>query len=237
MGTYYYLKDKQSKEGFLPVYEDDYIQALYSIVKKHGLKISDKMILEELKGKKKLRGSKNRCTILIDGSNFYFKLKDLKLHNLLEFDFSGFAKKLAGKDKIVSITYYVGKIRTDGTEKTKKLFDDQQRLLGHLKKHKVKYAFGYLMRSDSKYHEKGVDVNVAVDMLVGAYENLCDRIILVSSDTDLLPAVIKVRQKGKIVEYVGFSHKPSVAMVATCSVSTLVKREDVKLFLKSKKNP
>jgi len=28
---------------------------------------------------------------------------------------------------------------------------------------------------------------IAVEMLVAAYENLCDRIILVSSDTDLIP--------------------------------------------------
>lgn len=40
-------------------------------------------------------------------------------------------------------------------------------------------------------------------MLVAAYENLCDRIILVSSDTDLIPAIKKTQEKGKIVEYVG----------------------------------
>jgi len=67
---------------------------------------------------------KQRCLILIDGSNFYFKLKDLQLHNLLNFDFSGFAKVLAGENEIVHATYYVGKIRTDGTEKTKRLFDN-----------------------------------------------------------------------------------------------------------------
>lgn len=173
-----------------------------------------------------------RCLILIDGSNFYFKLKDLKLHRLLEFDFSGFAKVLAGKDKIISVTYYIGKIRTDGTKKTKKLFDDQQRLLGQLKSQSIKYAFGYLMKTDGKYHEKGVDVNMAVDMLVATYEDLCDRLILVSSDTDLLPAIVKTKEKGKTVEYVGFSHQPSVGMVANCSSSTLLKSEDIKPFLK-----
>ena len=60
------------------------------------------------------------------------------------------------------------------------------------------------MKNDGVYHEKGVDVNIAVDILVGTYEDLCDRIILVSSDTDLIPAVNKARGKGKIVEYVGF---------------------------------
>lgn len=178
-----------------------------------------------------------KCIILIDGSNFYFKLKDLKLHNLLNFDFSNFANTLSGKkDKVIQATYYVGKIKTDGTERTQKLFNNQRKLLAHLKKHTYTYSLGYLMKTDGKYHEKGVDVNIAVDLLVATYENLCDRLILVSSDTDLLPAVIKAKEKGKTVEYVGFSHKPSVAMVANCSASRLLTKEDIEKFIKKDKS-
>ena len=167
------------------------------------------------------------CIVLIDGSNFYFKLKELKLHYLLNFDFSGFKKWLAGSDKVVWASYYIGAVRGDGTEKTLKLFKNQRRLLAHLKKHAFNYSLGYLLESDGKFREKGVDVNMAVDMLVAAYEDLCDRIVLVSSDTDLLPAVKKAKEKGKPVEYVGFSHKPSVAMVANCSNSRLITKEDL----------
>ena len=130
--------------------------------------------------------------------------------------------------------FYVGRIRQDGTAKTQKLFDAQQKLIGRLKKHDVSYQFGYLLKSSGVYHEKGVDVQIAVDMLVAAYENKADRIILVSSDTDLAPAIKKVREKGKVVEYVGFSHKASVAMVSFCSESTLLKKEDLLPFIKSK---
>ena len=107
---------------------------------------------------------------------------------------------------------------------------DQQKLFINLKKHKFQYVLGYLLKSDGGYREKGVDVHIAIDMLVAAYENLCDRIILVSSDTDLEPAIWKAKQKGKVVEYVGFSHKPSVAMVRFCSESTLLKKEDLAKF-------
>lgn len=176
-----------------------------------------------------------KCIVLIDGSNFYFKLKDLKLHNQLDLDFLGFAKHLARKDKIVQTTYYVGAVRTDGTEHSQKLYNYQRKLLAHLKKHKFSYSLGYLLKSNSKMHEKGVDVNVAVDILVATYEDLCDRIILVSSDTDLLPAIKKAKEKGKIVEYVGFSYQPSLAMVATCSESTLLKTEDLLPFTKAEK--
>jgi len=70
-------------------------------------------------------------------------------------------------------------------------------------------------------------------MLVAAYENTADRIIIVSSDTDLEPAIRKAKEKGKIVEYVGFSHRASVAMVSFCSESTLLKKEDFDQFIKS----
>ena len=175
---------------------------------------------------------KQKCVILIDGSNFYFKLKDLSLHNLLSFNFSRFVALIARSQKVVSVCYYVGRIRQDGSAKTNKLFDSQQKLLGNLKKHKILYQFGYLLKSGGVYHEKGVDVQIAVDMLVAAYENLADRIILVSSDTDLAPAIKKAREKGKSVEYIGFSHKPSVAMVSFCSESRLLTKKDILSFIK-----
>lgn len=174
--------------------------------------------------------SLKRYIIIIDGSNFYFKLKDLKLQNLLNFDLSQFIKKLVGQGKLISCTYYVGKIRTDGSEKTQQLFNNQRKLFSHLKKNKIRYSLGYLLKANGNFHEKGVDVNIAVDMLVATYEKLCDHIVLISSDTDLLPAIKKARHKGLIIEYIGFAHKPSLAMVANCSKSRLLKKEDLLPF-------
>ena len=181
--------------------------------------------------------NKKRCMVLIDGSNFYFKLKDLKLHNLLGFNFSNFALKLAQKDKIVNSTYYIGKVRTDGTKRTNIIHANQQKLFAHLKNHNFNYSLGYLLKSDGRFHEKGVDVNIAVDILVAAYENICDRIIIVSSDTDLLPAVRKAKEKKKTVEYIGFSHMKSIAMMKNCSRYTLLSKKDLLPFVVNKINP
>lgn len=178
---------------------------------------------------------KRRVIILIDGSNFYFKLKDLGL-NRIPFDFSSLAKLLAKGDKVVDAIYYVGAVKDNGSQRTRKMFANQRRLLAQLKRHKFRYSLGYLLKSGGRYHEKGVDVNIAVDMLVTAYENLAEKIILVSSDTDLIPAVKKAREKGKIVEYIGFFHQPSVAMVATCSSSRLITKDDLVRFVQEKRN-
>jgi uncharacterized LabA/DUF88 family protein len=172
-----------------------------------------------------------RVAVFIDGSNFYFKMKDLRLRDLFQFNFSQFIQYLAQGDQVVKATYYIGKVRTDGTSKVQNLFDQQRKLLAYLKKHNVKYSLGYLLKSDEKFHEKGVDVNMAVDILVSAYEDMCDKIIIVSSDTDLLPAIKKVKEKGKAVEYIGFSHQPSLALVANCNSSRLFTKVELKKFI------
>jgi uncharacterized LabA/DUF88 family protein len=174
---------------------------------------------------------KERAIILIDGSNFYFKLRDLRLHHLLSFHFSQFTQSLVGNRKLVKTTYYVGKVRTDGTEKTQQLFNNQRKLMAHLRKHGLFYSLGYLLKSGGVFHEKGVDVQIAVDILVAAYENLCERIYLVSSDTDLIPAIKKAQEKGKTVVYVGFSHHISKALVANCREAQTLTKESLLPFL------
>lgn len=49
MGSYWYIEDPDSEFGHVPIYEDDYVRAIFRIADKHGLEITDKMILEEIK--------------------------------------------------------------------------------------------------------------------------------------------------------------------------------------------
>lgn len=175
-----------------------------------------------------------RCIVLIDGSNFYFKLKDLHLHDQTKFDFSSFAKMLVGTDQIIQTCYYVGAVRTDGTKRIQTMFNKQRKLLAHLKRLGIYYSLGYLLKSDGNFKEKGVDVRMAVDILVATYENLVDHIILICSDTDLLPAAAKAMEKGKVVEYIGFAHQPSNAMKLQCSQFRLLKKDELLPFVEQK---
>lgn len=167
---------------------------------------------------------------MIDGSNFYFKLKQIKLKNQLNFNFSLFVNSLAGKNKIVSSTYYVGAVRTDGTAKTQQMFNNQRKLLAHLKKNSFRYSLGYLLKTHGKFHEKGVDVQIAVDILKGAYKNLYDIAYLVSSDSDLLPAILEAQLAGKTIVYVGFKHQTSFALLRQCKKSLLLSKKDLLKF-------
>jgi uncharacterized LabA/DUF88 family protein len=53
--------------------------------------------------------------------------------------------------------------------------------------------------------EKHTDVNIAVQMIVDAFQNACDRFILVSGDSDLVPGISRVKAlfpKKEIIVYV-----------------------------------
>lgn len=177
--------------------------------------------------------AKNRAFIIIDGSNFYHRLKELKIINQLNFDYGSFVNSFTQKCILVHKGYYVGAVRENiRSPKSHQLMINQQRLIGRLKKYGFKEEFGYLLKSGGVYHEKGVDVKMAMDILVGAYEKKYDVVYLISSDTDLLPVIEKVKLMKKKVVYVGFSHKPSYALIKNSSETILLRAEDIKKFVK-----
>ena len=169
----------------------------------------------------------NRAFIIIDGSNFYHRLKEISLKNLLSFDYRKFSEFLARGREAVLKKYYIGAVREEpGNSKSRKLMANQQKLISNLQKSGFEIGLGHMLKTD-KYHEKGVDVLMAVDLLIGAYENLFDTAILVTSDTDLIPAIDKVKERGKKIEYVGFSHKPSYALIAHSDIRRLLLKEEL----------
>lgn len=176
--------------------------------------------------------------IAIDGGNFYRKLKskEIKLHNLTEFDYKGFIKWLAKNNKIVDCCYYVGQIREEaGNAKSRILKRDQDILFSKLKKQGIRIETGYILKSKNQYREKGVDVHIAVDICMKAVRKEYNKLILVSSDTDLIPAIKEAKSLKIHVEYVGFDFNPSFAMIRFSDSRTLLKRQDLIPFTRNKK--
>lgn len=51
MTSYYYFDDPESEFGSTPVPEDDYVEAIFKIAKRNGVKITQEMIFEEIRKK------------------------------------------------------------------------------------------------------------------------------------------------------------------------------------------
>ena len=172
--------------------------------------------------------NKKRLAVFIDGSNFYFKLKSLEIKNLSRFNFRGLIDWLARDREIVSAGYYVGVVRAKpNDERGQKLRRAQRDLFNFLnsRAQRITVHRGYLMKNDNAFHEKGVDVKIATDLLVGAYENLYDEALIISSDTDLIPAILDARKEGKQIIYVGFTNFISKALKTNCSKTFVITKK------------
>ncbi len=173
----------------------------------------------------------NRVAIFIDGGNFYQKIRqDNLIPKGVRFDYVKFAEFLARGRNVSLKSYYIGIVRNyDKSEKSQKMVESQQKLLKGLEDNGYEIKRGKIVY-DNKIREKGVDVQIAIDLVIGAIENIFDTAIVVSSDTDLIPAIKYIRSKGKKVEYVGFSNAPSIGMIKESDDRILLLKEQVETF-------
>ncbi len=210
-------------------------------------------------------------SVLIDGSNFYhLVLKKLSI-NELQFDFEKFATFLANGRKISNTgkRFYIGTVREiEGDKRTKEAMSKQTSLFTELwdlkwevrtsklriKKEEIMIdnrvenwekiqELGIQKIRFERLREKGIDVKLATDLIVGAVDDQYDTAILISSDSDLLPAVDWIRhRKKKKVEYIGFSipdeivpansTNPSLSLIAKTDVKRILIKSDLQPFIR-----
>ena len=177
---------------------------------------------------------KSRVSIFIDGGNFYRRIrKNDFIPKGTRFDYIKSAEFLARNRIISSKTYYIGIVRNhDNSVQSQKMVESQQKLLSGLENEGYRVKRGRIVY-DNKIREKGVDVQIAIDLVIGAVENNYDTAIVVSSDTDLIPAIRYVKSKGKSVEYVGFSDAPSLGMIKEANNRVLLLKEHIVSLRKS----
>ena len=177
---------------------------------------------------------KERIQIFIDGGNFHhLALKKLRAEEQ-SFNFEKFAEFLANGRVITERgkRFYVGTVRERADdERSKTAMSKQTALFNVLKstRWEIKTSklrtrteritvddrvAGYqeLLKKGVKEivfqrtREKGIDVKLAIDLVVGAADNQYDTAVVVSSDGDLIPAIDWIRKRqNKKVEYIGFS--------------------------------
>jgi len=175
-----------------------------------------------------------RVCIYIDGSNFYGYLKDdeISFPKGTVFDFRKFADFLTGGRTCVSKRYYTGVFRNlDGSQKSAELVRGQQKFLSKLEdRDGLKVKRGRILYDSGRTWEKGTDVKIATDLIVGAVDDIYDTAILVSSDTDLIPAIKYMKFRKKKLEYVGFSHAPSFGIQKYANFTRLLLPSDIEKF-------
>jgi uncharacterized LabA/DUF88 family protein len=189
--------------------------------------------------------------VYIDGQNFLYKAAEILIEagritdksDLTKIDIRGIFEHIFEAD--IEVKFYGAKvkIRKDKGEeilnKSRRFSDTSRRIRNTLNAQAITFVeSGKLKLRDSdkckncltqdlKFQEKGVDVGVAVDMIVDRFKTGVEQTILVSSDTDLLPAIKAVKDDGGEVVYVGFSDKLTNAIVAESSQTEIIRDNEI----------
>ncbi len=219
-------------------------------------------------------GEGEKICVLVDGGNFHhLVLKKLGIQES-EFSFDSFINFLADGRKIIDKgkRFYVGTVREkEGDIRAKKAMSKQIAFLTRLnsfgweiKTSKLRKRTEKIIIDDrvvgykdilgkgikeiefERTREKGIDVKMATDLIAGAVDDKYDTAIVISSDTDLIPALDWVRnRKNKKIEYVGFSiivdpvekkknTRPSQGMINYSDIQRILVVADLKQFIKKK---
>ncbi|MGX2971110.1 NYN domain-containing protein [Helicobacter sp. T3_23-1059] len=138
-----------------------------------------------------------RVNAYIDGYNLYHavvKLNDNRLKWLnLRALCQHFCDEWDKLDKVYYFTAYAEHIKGNGDRRHKIYIDD------FLKDFGVEAIFGHFNTFEGETKEKQTDINIALQMYEDAIYNKYDKAILLSADTDFIPAIEKVNNLGKEV--------------------------------------
>jgi uncharacterized LabA/DUF88 family protein len=130
-------------------------------------------------------------------------------------------------------------------KKTQEIIKWQSHIVNDLQKQGIQFVkVGNLRARETnpcpkcKHHEwhlieKGVDVGLAVAMVTNAAKNT--EIVLVSSDTDLIPAVKVAKLRAKLI-YVGYESSLVVSMIRNTHLTRIITKPMVQRYLKGSKN-
>jgi len=153
---------------------------------------------------------KKRVVFYIDGSNFYFSIKN-KFN--VKIDIDKFCKKIVGNKELIKINYYIAPLN----KKTHpEQYLNQQKFFEELKRiNKLNIIFGRLEKrkrdGEIFYAEKASDVNLALDLVLDAEKGIYDESYLISNDGDFSGAVKAAKNFGRKVIYVAIGNKKSIS--------------------------
>ena len=140
-----------------------------------------------------------RVMIFIDGSNMYHSLKHF--YNRANLDLGRFCQKILNKRRLVRIYYYNARV---GQKEEPERYKNQKKFFAGVEA--VPYTelrLGRLVYNNwpnTPPYEKGVDIQLATDMITHSFKNNYDVAILVAGDNDFVGALQAVKDNGKNVE-------------------------------------
>lgn len=145
-----------------------------------------------------------------------------------------------GELKLDEQWFYAAKIRRhpDSVKQSERLIEKQRQLKTLLDRQGFKTIIAGSVRgnyaTDGRgkkilvFKEKGVDVHLAVDAVDLAGDKAIGTAVICSSDSDLQPAITKLKRRGVEVIYVGFESLQNRGLTYTCDRTLLFRDAELR---------
>ncbi|MFH1662328.1 MAG: NYN domain-containing protein [Chloroflexota bacterium] len=140
-----------------------------------------------------------RVMIFIDGSNLYHSLRHF--FKRTDIDIGKFCQRMLDKRRLVRIYYYNARV---GLKEEPERYKDQKKYFAGVEA--IPYTelrLGRLVYNNwpgTPPYEKGVDIQLATDMITHSFKNNYDVAVLIAGDNDFVGALQAVKDNGKNVE-------------------------------------
>ena len=140
-----------------------------------------------------------RVMIFIDGSNLYHSLKNF--FKRTDIDIGKLCNRLLEKRRLIRIYYYNAKV---GLKEEPERYRNQQAFFAGV--NAIPYSelrlgrLVYYNWPNTPPYEKGVDIQLATDMITHSFKGNYDVAVLVAGDNDYVGALQSVKDNGKHVE-------------------------------------
>jgi uncharacterized LabA/DUF88 family protein len=158
--------------------------------------------------------SKARTVVYIDGFNLYHGLREASWKRYCWLDLNAMAQRvLSGCEQLTAVKYFTSRVRgaQPGDSPRMGAKRDAKRArqsiyLDALRSHcGIRPIEGRFNKRDKScfdcgvmwidFEEKKTDVNIALSLVLDAFDNHFDRAVLMSGDADLVPAVKEVKRR------------------------------------------
>jgi hypothetical protein len=159
-----------------------------------------------------------RTVVYVDALNFYYG--SLKGSGWKWLNLQQVFERLLSHDHLVKVHYCTAMIQGPGWQRQQAYLDAMHKAcpkvqvtFGNMKKRQRVCGVRTCNKPGAKFwhpEEKRTDVNLAVHMVDDAYQGLCDRMVLVTGDTDLVPPIQLIRGRFPQLDlrvYVPAAHK------------------------------
>jgi uncharacterized LabA/DUF88 family protein len=191
--------------------------------------------------------------VLIDGENLVYGLRILLGDEeekaprsiINQLDMRGILEELLEDNSPTEVLWFGARLRVydqsvDLKAKSLAAVQIQSAFVNYLQNQRIQFIkVGYLRARETepcpncghqtwRLAEKGVDVGLVVRMITEANENT--EIVVVSSDTDLVPAFKAAKKLGAKLMHIGFENRPIAALSQLSNTTRIITAPLVKRF-------